>query len=121
MSDRGERRTVDFVDERQRVHIGLSPWQDENDAREELDRSLALGRDLLDSGTQAWNSYYRWWGPFKFFVAKEVGPPPWRIPRVGAWLKLRPPSLSLVAGWRSTAFRLHIVWQRKPSDSGGNK
>ena len=102
--------------DRQTVEMRPSPWQSEADIEAELDRGEALGEQMLADGVQSWKSHYRWWGPVKVLAYKEVGPPPWRFPRVGFRRKGR--TVRLIAGWRSTAFAVLFSWQRKPRHIG---
>lgn len=114
-SDEGWDYTLDYGE---RVHVGpgrrvvLTPGegQSEESIAADLARSDDLARQLQADGVQSWRSYYRWAGPLKVKVAKEVGPPPWRFPRIGVWFKRRPAGVSAVIGWRSTAFRLFLLW-----------
>lgn len=98
------------------VELTPSPWQTEEDIAAEFARSHDLAGRLLAAGVHSWRAHYRWWGPMKVLAYKEVGPPPWRFPRVG--IRRRSRSVRFIAGWRSTAFGVLFSWQRKPSHSG---
>lgn len=101
------------------VTVTPHPWQDEESIQADLDRSDALAAQLLADGVQSWHSHYRWIGPVKVKVAKEVGPPPWRFPRIGVWpWRDRHVGFSALIGWRSTAYRLFMLWAPKASHSG---
>lgn len=70
--------------------------------------SVKLAADLAARGAKQWSSRYRWVGPVKVMVVKEVGPPPWRFPKV--LVKKTGPHANLCVGWRSTAYYLHLMW-----------
>lgn len=93
------------------IKITPNASQSEASIAADLERSDELAARLLADGVQSWRSYYRWLGPLKIKVAKEVGPPPWRFPHLGfyPWRGNRL-GFSLVVGWRSTAYRLFVLW-----------
>lgn len=96
------------------VEITPSKGQSAESIQADLDRSDELAEYLLAEGVQSWRSYYRWLGPIKFKVAKEVGPPPWRFPHIGIWpWRDKQVGISAVIGWRSTAYRLFVLWAPK--------
>ena len=101
-----------------RVEVTPSEGQSEESIQADLDRGDELAELLLADGVQSWNSYYRWIGPIKVKVAKEVGPPPWKWPRIGVWFSRKPLGVSTVVGWRSTAYRLFLIRARKGSADG---
>lgn len=92
-----------YEDDRVKVRVEGSPRPDDDIAA-----SLRLTDELLSNGTQAWDARYRWFGPIKFMAYKEVGPPPWRWPRIGIQPNGR--FVRLIVGWRSTAYALCILW-----------
>lgn len=95
----------------ERVEVGLRPDESPADVEPEFDRSFAFADRLRAEGTEAWTSHYRWLGPFKVLAYKEVGPPPWRWPRIGIqpW-RGKHPSVRLIVGWRSTAYAVVVMW-----------
>lgn len=92
----------------QRVTVGLGPG--ETDVEGEFERSFSFGDTLAADGVESWRSRYRWIGPVKVLAYKEVGPPPWRFPRIGVRSKGSPATVRFIVGWRSTAFALVLMW-----------
>lgn len=95
----------------QRVSIRPSAGQTPESVEQDFASSFALGERLLADGTQEWRSHQRRWGRLKVMAYKEVGPPPWRWPRIGilsnGWRFVR-----FIVGWRSTAYALCVLWGR---------
>lgn len=103
-------RTAVRVREGATLSVDFTPrsGQTETSVGADVERSLDFGEQLIAGGTEEWCSHYRWIGPAKIMVAKEVGPPPWRLPR--GELERRGRHLSVLVGWRMTALRLHVMW-----------
>lgn len=100
-----------------RVEVTPSRGQSAASVKADLARSDDLAARLVAEGVQSWRSYYRWLGPVKVKVAKEVGPPPWRWPRIGVWRWDNGVGFSALVGWRSTAYRLFVLWAGRASQS----
>lgn len=96
------------------VTLQPSKGQSEESIQADLDRSTALAEHLIEQGVRKWHSRFRRIGPFKVMLNKEVGPPPWPWPRIAVHRKLNPPTCCFVVGWRSTAFRLFLMYQPEP-------
>lgn len=102
------------IRERQNQRVMLTPADGQSAASVEQDfaRSFALGDRLLADGTQAWHSKFQRLGPVRVMAYKEVGPPPWRWPRIGiqpnGWRFVR-----FIVGWRSTAYALCVLVGRR--------
>lgn len=100
------------------IDITPSPWQTDVDIEEDFAGFEALAEELIEGGTQAWKAHYRWWGPVKLLAYKEVGPPPWRFPKVGFNHKGK--TVRVIVGWRSTAFAVLAAWKPKRGHNGGS-
>lgn len=94
-----------------RISITPHVSQTEADVKGEIDRSNEAIDYLLQRGMQEWEARYRWIGPVKVMVSKEVGPPPWRFPQVH--VSVRVPHANFTVGWRSTAYTLNLMWARR--------
>lgn len=92
-----------------RIEIEPAVDQTEDDIIDELDAADLFVDRLLWRGVQTFRSSFRRVGPVKAMVSKEVGPPPWPWPKVLA--KVAWPHASVTAGWRSTAYSFHVMWQ----------
>lgn len=93
---------------RMKVWITPRKGQTEVQVEQDLKRSADLGHRMLERGVESYRSYYRWIGPVKMMAAKEVGPPPWRFPKVLVQGRRRHVRFGL--GWRSTAYWLNLHW-----------
>ena len=79
----------------------------------EFDQSFAFMDKLMETGTVAYRSKYRRLGPLKVMAYKEVGPPPWRWPRIGVQVSEDRRFVRLIVGWRSTAYALCLLWRNR--------
>jgi hypothetical protein len=104
----GERTTVTRARANQRVTVGLRPGETPADVEDEFARSFDFGNRLAVDGTESWHSRYRWLGPVKIMAYREVGPPPWRWPRIG--IRRAGRFVRFIVGWRSTAYGLCLLW-----------
>ena len=96
---------------RHSVTLVPNDGQSETSIQADLDRSMAFGESLANDDVQEWRSRYWWRGPIKVMVGKEVGPPPWKWPRMkwrGSWDA--PLTISCTVGWRMTAYRVYVMW-----------
>ena len=93
---------------------GLTPEEHAEEVRVWTEHA----QKLMDEGTQRYSMTMRRYGRLRLAFDKEVGPPPWRWPKLLFKGRLRPRfALSVGAGWRSTAYVIYIVWGRKLNEA----
>lgn len=97
---------------RQTVTLTPAEGQSEADIERDFAASFAHGERMTERGVNEYRSVIRRIGPVKVLAAKEVGPPPWRWPRLVGAIKRRPTFASVGIGWRSTLYSCHVMWSR---------
>lgn len=107
----------------QRVSVGASKGQSAKSLHDDVERSFAYGEEMRARGTEEWTSHFRWIGPVRYLAYKEVGPPPWRWPKIGVqpWRGKNHPCVRFIVGWRSTAYALVVMWYGRRAEGTGSE
>ena len=80
---------------------------------EDFRRSEKLMEELSQRGVQRWRCEIKSFGPFKYAITKEVGPPPWKFPKLLTKVVRTPWHVMIGCGWRSTAYTFHLFRGKK--------
>lgn len=95
-------------------HSTITIIPSKNQTPESVDEDFVKGFDTLNEmlaqGTAFWNLNARRFGRLQLARTKEVGPPPWRLPK--AYIRPSRTFIQFGIGWRSTCYSFYIGWRK---------